>query len=126
MIVGCGLAFGNDGNTNAVVGLSKFFMTEISLNGLSGDIPETVFFMLQMAFAIITSALIVGAFAERMKFSTVLWFSTFWLVLVYVPICHWVCGRDWLSDFSLMDFAGGTVVHVNASVAAMGAAMDAG
>lgn len=90
------------------------------------DIPETVFFMFQMTFAIITPALIVGAFAERMKFSAMLWFSGLWLVLVYMPICHWIWGGGWLADMGARDFAGGIVIHVNAGVAALVSALVLG
>ena len=123
MVAGYGLAFG-DGNP--YVGMSKFFMDGIALGSMSGDIPETVFFMFQMTFAIITPALIVGGFAERMKFSAVLWFSTIWLLLVYAPVCHWVWGGGWLGEMGLLDFAGGTVVHINAGVAAIVAAVVLG
>ena len=82
--------------------------------------------MFQLTFAIITPALIVGAFAERMRFSAMLWFSGLWLVLVYVPIAHWVWGGGWLAERGLLDFAGGTVVHVNAGVAALVAALVLG
>jgi Amt family ammonium transporter len=122
MVVAYGLAFGDGGGLNKVVGLGKFFMDGVGLDSTSGDIPETVFFMFQMTFAIITPALIVGGFAERMKFSAVLWFSTLWLVFVYAPVAHWVWGGGWLSDMGFMDFAGGTVVHINAGVAAIVAA----
>jgi Amt family ammonium transporter len=82
--------------------------------------------MFQMTFAIITPALVVGGFAERMKFSAMLWFSAIWLTLVYLPVCHWVWGGGWLGDLGLLDFAGGTVVHINAGVAAIVAALVMG
>ena len=126
LVVAYGLAFGDGGGMNQIVGLSKFFLAGVGWDTMSGDIPETVFFMFQMTFAIITPALIVGGFAERMKFSSVLWFSSLWLVLVYAPICHWVWGGGWLGDLGLMDFAGGTVVHINAGVAAIVAAIVLG
>ncbi|MCG8378434.1 MAG: ammonium transporter [Proteobacteria bacterium] len=121
-----GLAFGDGGSINKIVGLGNFLLSDMALDNLSGTIPETVFFMFQMTFAIITPALIVGGFAERMKFSAVLWFSTLWLILVYAPVCHWVWGGGWLGDLGFMDFAGGTVVHINAGVAAIVAAMVLG
>ena len=121
-----GLAFGDGGGLNKFIGGGNVLMSGISLGSVSGDIPETVFFMFQMTFAIITPALIVGGFAERMKFSAVLWFSILWLVLVYAPVCHWVWGGGWLSDLGFMDFAGGAVVHINAGVAAIVAAMVLG
>ena len=126
LVLAYGLAFGDGGGMNQVIGLSKFFLEGVGWDTLSGDIPESVFFMFQMTFAIITPALIVGGFAERMKFSAVLWFSALWLLLVYAPICHWVWGGGWLSKMGFMDFAGGTVVHVNAGVAAIVAALVLG
>jgi Amt family ammonium transporter len=119
-----GLAFGEGGVLNSVIGnLDYLFMASISTESLSGDIPETVFAMFQLTFAIITPALIVGGFAERMKFSSMLVFSTLWMILVYAPICHMVWGGGWLADLGVMDFAGGTVVHINAGVAALVAAV---
>ncbi|MFQ5661033.1 MAG: ammonium transporter [Gammaproteobacteria bacterium] len=128
MIFGYGLAFGEGGSVNKIVGLSKFFMNGIDLETVrdATTIPETVFFMFQMTFAIITPALIVGGIAERMKFSAVLWFSFLWFALVYAPICHWVWGGGWLAGLGVMDFAGGTVVHINAGVAAIVAAIVLG
>jgi Amt family ammonium transporter len=82
--------------------------------------------MFQMTFAIITPALIVGAFAERMKFSAMLWFSGLWLCIVYLPICHWIWGGGWLADLGVMDFAGGIVIHINAGVAALVSALVLG
>lgn len=107
-------------------GASKVFAANMGTDSLTGDIPETVFFMFQMTFAIITPALIVGGFAERMKFSAMLWFSSLWLILVYTPICHWVWGGGWLADLGVMDFAGGIVIHVNAGVAALVTALVLG
>lgn len=121
-----GLAFGDGGSLNQFIGLGNFMASGIGLDALSGSIPEVVFFMFQMTFAIITPALIVGGFAERMKFSAVLWFSAIWLVLVYAPVCHWVWGGGWLADKGFMDFAGGAVVHINAGVAAIIAAIMIG
>jgi Amt family ammonium transporter len=126
LVCAYGLAFGDGGGANKLIGLHKWFLDGVTRDSVRGDVPETVFFMFQMTFAIITPALIVGGFAERMKFSAVLWFSTLWLLLVYAPICHWVWGGGWLSDMGLMDFAGGTVVHVNAGVGAVVAAMVLG
>jgi len=126
MVVVYGLAFGDGGGLNTLIGLDKFFMAGITIDSVSGDLPETVFFMFQMTFAIITPALIVGGFAERMKFSAVLWFSALWLIFVYAPVCHWVWGGGWLGDMGFMDFAGGAVVHINAGVAAIVAAVVLG
>lgn len=121
-----GLAFGDGGSLNKFIGLGNFMLSDLKIDNMSGTIPEVVFFMFQMTFAIITPALIVGGFAERMKFSAVLWFSAAWLVLVYAPVCHWVWGGGWLSDMGFMDFAGGAVVHINAGVAAIVAAIVLG
>jgi Amt family ammonium transporter len=107
-------------------GASKMFMPDLGTESLTGDIPETVFFMFQMTFAIITPALIVGSFAERMKFSAMLWFSALWLIVVYMPVCHWVWGGGWLAELGVKDFAGGIVIHVNAGVAALVAALVLG
>ena len=101
-------------------------MEGIRPGSLRGDIPETVFFMFQMTFAIITPALIVGAYAERMKFSAVLWFSALWMILVYAPVCHWVWGGGWLMQRGFLDFAGGSVVHINAGVASIVTALVLG
>jgi len=123
---GYGLAFGDGGSMNKWIGSIDWFMSNVSRDSLSGTIPETVFAMFQMTFAIITPALIVGGFAERMKFSAMLLFSAVWLTVVYAPVCHWVWGGGWLGDMGLLDYAGGTVVHVNAGVAAIVAAMVLG
>jgi ammonium transporter, Amt family len=121
------LAFGDGGAHNAWLGgLGKALMAGIGVDTLRGDIPETVFAMFQMTFAIITPALVVGGFAERMKFSAMMLFSLFWLLFSYVPVCHWVWGGGWLQTLGVMDFAGGTVVHVNAGVAALVAALMLG
>ncbi len=114
------LAFGDGGSMNSYIGgLGNSFLSNVSVNSLSGDIPETVFVMFQLTFAIITPALIVGGFAERMKFSSMVIFSMIWMVLVYAPICHMVWGGGFLGEMGLLDFAGGTVVHINAGVAAL-------
>ncbi|MCQ8102770.1 ammonium transporter [Methylomonas sp. SURF-2] len=107
-------------------GGSKIFLPDMGTANLIGDIPETVYFMFQMTFAIITPALIVGGFAERMKFSAMLWFSALWLIVVYMPICHWVWGGGWLADMGVKDFAGGIVIHINAGIAALVAALVLG
>ena len=116
--------FGDGGSFNAFVGnLDNLFLSSLSSSNMSGDIPETVFAMFQLTFAIITPALIVGGFAERMKFSAMLIFSLIWMTFVYAPICHMVWGGGWLGELGLLDFAGGTVVHVNAGIAALVAAV---
>lgn len=99
--------------------LAKGLMFGVNEGAMQGDIPESLFSMFQLTFAIITPALIVGAFAERMKFSSLLIFISLWVVLVYAPICHWVWGGGWLGEKGVMDFAGGIVVHITAGVAAL-------
>jgi Amt family ammonium transporter len=122
-----GLAFGDGGEMNKWIGgFDTMMHGGVERDSLSGTIPETVFSMFQMTFAIITPALIVGAFAERMKFSAMLWFSAIWLIVVYAPVTHWVWGGGWLQELGLLDFAGGTVVHVNAGAAALVAALVLG
>lgn len=127
VIYGYSMAFENGGSANWFIGgLDKLFLAGVTVDSLSGTIPETVFMTFQMTFAVITPALMVGAFAERMKFSALLWFMAMWLTLVYVPICHWVWGGGWLSDWGILDFAGGTVVHINAGIAGLVAAIMLG
>jgi ammonium transporter, Amt family len=109
-----------------VGGLDMAFMAGVGVDSLSGTIPESVFSMFQLTFAIITPALIVGAFAERMKFSAMLWFMAIWVSVVYAPICHWVWGGGWLGEMGVLDFAGGTVVHINAGIAGLVAAIVLG
>ena len=121
---GYSIAFGNDGPWWG--GLSKAFLKGVTVDAMTGTIPETVFMTFQMTFAIITPALIVGAFAERMKFSAMLWFMGVWVLVVYAPICHWVWGGGWLGDYGILDFAGGTVVHINAGMAGLVAALVLG
>jgi Amt family ammonium transporter len=123
-VFGYSLAFGEG---NAWIGdFSKVMMAGIGKETLSGDIPESLFMLFQMTFAIITPALIVGGFAERMKFSAMMIFSAVWLVLVYLPVTHWVWGGGWLGELGLYDFAGGTVVHITAGVGALMAALVLG
>ncbi|MGI1678205.1 MAG: ammonium transporter [Cellvibrionaceae bacterium] len=111
------LAFGEGGDW--LGDASKVFLSGIGEDALWGDIPEPLFFMFQMTFAIITPALIIGAFAERMKFSSMIIFSALWLIVVYAPVCHWVWGGGWLGNKGVLDFAGGIVVHITAGVAAL-------
>jgi Amt family ammonium transporter len=118
------LAF--SGGSAFVGDLSMAFMAGVGVDSLSGTIPESVFSMFQLTFAIITPALIVGAFAERMKFSAMLWFMAIWVSVVYAPICHWVWGGGWLGEIGVLDFAGGTVVHINAGIAGLVAAIVLG
>jgi Amt family ammonium transporter len=121
------LAFGDGAGMNDWLGgFAKSFFAGIGVATVKGSIPETVFAMFQMTFAIITPALIVGGFAERMKFSAMLLFSVLWVIFVYAPVAHWVWGNGWLQQLGLLDFAGGTVVHINAAVAALVAALVLG
>lgn len=120
MVAVYGLAFGDGGAMNAFVGgFGKAFLAGVGFDTLSGDIPESVFFMFQMTFAIITPGLIVGAYVERMRFPAVLLFSGLWLIVVYAPVCHWVWGGGWLAGMGVMDFAGGLVVHATAGTSAL-------
>ena len=116
-VVGYSLSFSGDGSY--IGNLDKIFLKTVNLKSLSGDIPETVFVMFQMTFAIITPALIVGAFVERMKFSAVVLFTVLWLILVYAPATHWVWGGGWLAKMGVFDFAGGLVVHTTAGISAL-------
>ena len=127
VIVGYSLAFGDGGAANGFWGgLGKSFLSGIEVGTLKGSLPETVFAMFQLTFAIITPALVVGAYAERVRFSGMLLFSTLWLILVYCPIAHWVWGDGWLQKLGVMDFAGGLVVHLNAGMAALVCALVLG
>ncbi|TYK64792.1 ammonium transporter [Colwellia echini] len=124
LVVGYSLAFGEG---NGFIGdFSKMMMHGITKDALSGDIPESLFMLFQMTFAVITPALIIGGFAERMKFSAVLLFCAFWLLAVYVPVTHWVWGGGWLAQMGVYDFAGGIVVHITAGTAALVAALVVG
>ena len=116
-IYGYSLAFDEGGPW--IGGLGKLFFAGMTTDSLSGSIPESVFATFQMTFAIITPALIVGAFAERMRFSALLLFMALWFTAVYTPVAHWVWGGGWLGAMGVLDFAGGTVVHINAGVAGL-------
>ena len=125
VVIGYSIAFGGEGPY--IGGFSQLFLAGIAPETLSGTIPESVFAMFQMTFAIITPALIVGAFVDRMKFSAMLLFTVIWLIVVYAPICHWVWGSGgWIGGLGALDFAGGTVVHINSGVAALVAAIVVG
>lgn len=126
--VGYTIAFGSDGvEQGAWIGdFGNVFFASITIDSVSGDIPTTLFAIFQMTFAVITPALIVGGFAERMRFSAMLIFCSIWLLVVYAPVCHWVWGGGWLYNMGLQDFAGGTVVHITAAVAALVAALVMG
>ena len=115
--VGYSLAFAD--GSQWVGGLQKAFFSGIERGSLSGDIPESVFFMFQMTFAIITPALMVGAYVERIKFSAVLLFSGLWLIIVYAPVTHWIWGGGWLAEMGILDYAGGLVVHLTAGISAL-------
>ncbi len=121
---GYSLAFDEGGQF--IGGIGKLFLRGVGVDSLRGTIPETVFMTFQMTFAVITPALIVGAFAERMKFSAMMVFMALWLTFCYAPVCHWVWGGGWLGDLGILDFAGGTVVHINAGVAGLAAALVLG
>ena len=125
LVAGYSLAFG-DTVGGAFGSLSKYLYNGVAESSLNGTIPESIFATFQLTFAIITPALIIGAFAERMRFSAVLLFTALWSLLIYSPVAHWVWGGGWLGDMGLMDFAGGTVVHVTAGTAAVVAAMVLG
>ena len=122
---GYSLAFDEGGNA-LIGGFGRFFLRGVGVDSVTGTIPESVFMMYQMTFAIIAPALIVGAFAERMKFSALLVFTALWMTLCYAPVCYWVWGGGWLSRLGIIDFAGGTVVHINAGVAGLAAALVLG
>jgi ammonium transporter, Amt family len=127
LIVGYSLAFSE--GSGFIGGFSKVLFAGVDQDSMQGSIPESAFALFQMTFAIITPALILGGFAERMRFSAVLLFSSAWLLLVYAPVCHWVWGGGWLSQLGtrgVMDFAGGVVVHITAGVAAIVAAVTLG
>jgi Amt family ammonium transporter len=114
-----GLVFGDGGSLNGFIGFGKFFLADIEVGTVSGTIPESVFQMFQLTFAIITPALMVGAFAERMKFSAMMVFMALWVTIVYAPVAHWVWGGGFLQDMGVIDFAGGIVVHISAGIAAL-------
>ncbi|RLA49513.1 MAG: ammonia channel protein [Gammaproteobacteria bacterium] len=127
-VVGYTIAFGSDGVEQGMwIGdFGNVFFASMTMETMNGGIPATLFAIFQMTFAIITPALILGGFAERMRFSAMLLFSTIWLIVVYSPVCHWVWGGGWLGNMGLQDFAGGTVVHITAAVAALVAALVMG
>ncbi|MBE18140.1 MAG: ammonia channel protein [Nitrospinae bacterium] len=125
IVYGYSLAFSGGGDF--IGNLDKAFLSGVTRDSLSGTLPETVFVMFQLTFAIITPALIVGAFAERMKFSAMLLFSAIWFTIVYAPVCHWVWNENgWLFKMGALDFAGGTVVHINSGISALVAALVIG
>ena len=117
IVCGYSIAFNGDGEYFG--NLDKLFLNGVSLDSLSGDIPETLFVMFQMTFAIITPALIVGAYVERIKFVSVMMITILWLIIVYAPVTHWIWGGGWLANMGVLDFAGGLVVHTTAGVSAL-------
>ncbi len=123
-VVGYSLAFSGDGKF--IGNLDKAFLNGVTFDSVSGTIPESVFVVFQMTFIMITPALFVGGFAERVNFSAMFIYSILWSLLVYIPICHWVWGGGWLGQMGLLDFAGGTVVHITAGVSALVVALVIG
>ena len=117
LVAGYSIAFAE--GTPWLGGLQKAFLMGVGKDSLAGDLPETVFFMFQMTFAIITPALIVGAYPERIKFGAVMLFSGLWILIVYAPVTHWIWGGGWLGGMGVLDFAGGLVVHLTAGVSAL-------
>ena len=117
LIVGYSLTFSGAGPW--IGDLKKVLLLGVPRDAVSGTIPESVFFTFQMTFAIITPALIVGAFVERMRFGAVILFTALWVLLVYVPVAHWIWGGGWLAERGVMDFAGGLVVHLTAGISAL-------
>ncbi|MDP6680624.1 MAG: ammonium transporter [Pelagibacteraceae bacterium] len=125
-IVGYSLSFSEGSFNNFVGGFSNLFLKGVGVESLSGTIPESVFVVFQLTFAIITAALICGAVAERMNFLALVIFITIWILLVYAPICHMVWGGGLLASLGVLDFAGGTVVHINCGIAGLVAAIVLG
>mgnify|MGYP003332367935 CR=1 FL=1 len=124
--VGYSLAFSEGGINGFIGGLGGAFLSGVTVDSVSGTIPESVFVIFQLTFAAITPALIVGGFAERMNFAAMLVFCLLWTLFAYIPVAHWVWGGGWLAQMGVMDFAGGAVVHINAGVAALVAAIVLG
>jgi Amt family ammonium transporter len=127
LLIGYSMSFTNGGSMNQWMGgFNNLFLSELTRESMSGSIPESIFVMFQMTFAIITPALVIGGFAERMKFTAMIWFTVLWSLVVYYPVCHWVWGGGWLGDKGTLDFAGGLVVHITAGVGALVAAIVLG
>jgi Amt family ammonium transporter len=127
LVIGYTMSFTDGGSMNQWIGgFNNLFLSELTRESISGSIPESIFVMFQMTFAIITPALVIGGFAERMKFSAMIWFTILWSLVVYYPVCHWVWGGGWLGDKGTLDFAGGLVVHITAGVGALVAAVVLG
>ena len=117
VIIGYSLSFSGEGLY--IGNLDKFLLKNIKITSLTGEIPELLFVMFQMTFAIITPALIIGAFVERIKFSAVFLFTLLWVIFVYAPVAHWVWGNGWLAKKGVLDFAGGLVVHTTAGISSL-------
>ncbi|MCQ8128348.1 ammonium transporter, partial [Methylomonas rivi] len=127
LLGGYSLALSDGGGWQQLLGgFSAFSLLNMNADSIRDNLPETVFCMYHLTFAIFAPALIVGGVAERMKFSALLWFAACWELLIYVPVCHWLWGGGWLAQLGVMDFAGGIVVHVSGGVAALVAAMMLG
>ena len=124
VVIGYSLAF--DEGTTFLGGAGRTLLAGMTVDAMWGTIPESVFMIFQMTFAIITAALITGAIAERMRFSALLWFVGLWTLVVYSPVAHWVWGGGFLGEAGVLDFAGGTVVHINSGVAGLVAALVLG
>lgn len=123
MVAGYSLALTEtEGESPLIGGFSRLFLLGLNANSLTGNLPESVFCMYHLTFAVFAPALMIGGFVERMKFSATLWFSLFWTLLVYVPVCHWIWGGGWLAQWGVIDFAGGIVVHTTAGIGALTAA----
>ncbi|HEY4341959.1 MAG TPA: ammonium transporter [Steroidobacteraceae bacterium] len=124
LLGGYSLSFGQGGRWQGLIGpLANIGLAGMTASSRHGSVPEAAFVMFQLTFATITPALVIGGFAERIRFSAVLWFSGAWLLLVYAPLCHWVWGGGWLAQLGVLDFAGGIVVHVSAGTSALVAAL---
>jgi len=127
LLGGYSLALTDGGSwQNLLGGFSRLSLVSLNADSIKGNLPETVFCMYHLTFAIFAPALIVGGVAERIKFSALLWFVAFWELLIYIPVCHWIWGGGWLSQLGVMDFAGGIVVHVSGGMAALIAAIMLG
>lgn len=126
-IAGYSLALTEEGGWQPLIGgVSRLFLLGLNADSLAGNLPESVFCMYHMTFAVFAPALMIGGFVERMKFSATLWFTLAWTMLVYVPVCHWIWGGGWLAQWGVIDFAGGIVVHTTAGVGALTAAWVVG
>ncbi len=127
MVAGYSLALTNQGPWQPFIGgLDRLFLLGINADAMTGSLPESVFCMYHLTFAVFAPALMIGSCVERMKFSAILWFTVCWTLLVYVPVCHWVWGGGWLAQLGVIDFAGGIVVHTTAGIGALTAAWLAG